>query len=192
MDRDPIERFIDLFQRANERESSDATAVALATVDAGGRPTARMVLLKQIDQRGFVFYTNYESRKGLELAVNPQAALCFHWPALGRQVRVEGPVEKVTVAESDAYFASRSRGSQIGSWTSNQSAPLTSRAELVARYLSLQARYAGRRVPRPPHWGGYRLRPAYMEFWSSQEYRLHDRIAYSRSESGWRAQRLCP
>lgn len=192
MDRDPIERFIDLFERAKEKETSDATAVSLATADAAGRPTARMVLLKQVDQQGFVFYTNYESRKALELAANPQAALCFHWPSLGRQVRIEGVVEMISAAESDAYFASRSRGSQIGAWTSKQSAPLASRAELVARYVSLQARYAGRGVPRPPHWGGYRLRPDRMEFWCNQEYRLHDRIAYTRGGDGWSAQRLCP
>jgi len=192
MNRDPIERFIDLFARAGEKETSDATAVVLATVDADGRPAARMVLLKQVDQRGFVFYTNYESRKGLELAANPHAALCFHWPIIGRQVRVEGPVEKVSAAESDAYFATRSHGSRIGAWASQQSAPLASRADLVARYVSLQARYVGRQVPRPQHWGGYRLRAEWMEFWCNQEYRLHDRIAYARGENGWTAERLYP
>jgi len=192
MNRDPIDRFIDLFARAGETETSDATAVTLATVDADGRPAARMVLLKAVDARGFVFYTNYESRKGRELAINPHAALCFHWPVIGRQVRVEGAVEKISADESDAYFATRSHGSQIGAWASKQSAPLASRADLVARYVSLQARYAGRRVPRPPHWGGYRLSAQRIEFWSSQEFRLHDRIVYVRGAAGWSAQRLYP
>jgi len=192
MQADPIERFLDIYSRAAESESNDHTAVTLATVGSDGRPTARVVLLKKVDEKGFVFYTNYESRKGRQLSIDPRAALCFYWPTIGRQVRVEGAVERVPADESDSYFESRSRGSQVGAWASHQSEVLDSRTELVARFMSLQARYAGRKVPRPPHWGGYRLRPERIEFWSNQQYRLHDRAVYTLGDDGWSTERLSP
>jgi len=151
-----------------------------------------MVLLKGADERGFVFFTNYASRKGRELEVRPRAALCFHWPKVAVQVRVEGAVEKTASAESDAYFASRPRYSQLGAWASQQSAALPGRPWLIARFLRYSAQYAGRSVPRPPHWGGYRLVPERIEFWYSQVYRLHDRILYLRGPDGWSSQRLYP
>lgn len=190
--RDPFERFQDLYRRAAESEKSDPTAMSLATVDAAGRPSVRMVLLKGADPRGFVFFTNYLSRKARDLEARPVAALCLHWPVLAVQVRVEGPVEKITPEESEAYFATRPRQSQLGAWASLQSAPLPGRPWLLARYLRELARYAGRAVPRPPHWGGYRLLPERIEFWYNQAYRLHDRIVYSREGDGWKARRLFP
>jgi len=190
--KDPIVRFRELFARAQREEHGDATAMTLATVGVEGRPTARMVLLKGADANGFVFFTNYESRKARELAANPYAALCLHWPGLKVQVRVEGPVERLTTAESDAYFATRARRSQLGAWASQQSAPLPGRAWLLARYLRESARYAGRDVPRPPHWGGYRLLAQRIEFWYDQAYRLHDRILYERCGDAWRTRRLYP
>jgi pyridoxamine 5'-phosphate oxidase len=190
--KDPFERFQELSQRAREREKSDPTATSLATVDASGRPSVRMVLLKGADPRGFVFFTNYRSRKARDLEARPAAALCIHWPVLAVQVRVEGTVEKVTPDESDAYFATRPRQSQLGAWASLQSAPLAGRAWLLARYLRELARYAGRTVPRPPYWGGYRVVPERIEFWYNQAYRLHDRIVYSREGDGWKARRLFP
>ncbi len=189
---DPIAEFIELFERAKKSETSDATAGALATADAGGRPAARMVLLKGVDERGFVFYTNRESRKARDLAANPRAALCFYWPSLHRQVRIEGAVEEVDAAEADAYFAGRPRLSQIGAWTSKQSSPLASRAVLMARFVEMQARFAGRQVPRPPFWGGYRIVPERIEFWCSQLHRLHDRLLWVRKDGGWSRQRLYP
>lgn len=190
--RDPIVRFEAAFERAKQKETDDATATALATADTEGRPSVRMVLLKGVDERGFVFYTNRESRKGLELAANPHAALCFYWPSIDLQVRVEGSVEPVSDAESETYFRSRPRGSQIGAWTSQQSRPLESRRALVARYLESQVRFAGKQVDRPPYWGGYVLRPQRIEFWHSQLHRLHDRVEYRRTGEGWVAQRLYP
>src|SRR5262249_4221518 len=176
---DPIERFRELFARAQAAEEGETTAVALATVDAAGRPSARMVLLKGVDERGFVFYTNLESRKGRDLAANPQAALCFHWQRLRVQVRVEGQVERVAAEEADAYFASRRRGHQLGAWASSQSAPLASREELLARFQEAEARFEGKEVPRPPFWGGFRLCPDRLEFWYAQDDRLHDRQLYT-------------
>ena len=190
--KDPVVRFHELFERAQREEKSDATAIALATADAAGRPSLRMVLLKEVDQRGFVFFTNYKSRKARELDARPSAALCLHWPALAVQVRVEGSVEKLTAEESDAYFVSRTRYSQVGAWASDQSAPLAGRAWLLARFLRQTLRFAGRAVPRPPHWGGYRVIPERIEFWYNQVYRLHDRILYERGAGGWRARRLYP
>ncbi len=189
---DPIARFQSVFERARQREPSDPTAATLATATRDGRPSARRVLLKQVDGRGFVFYTNRESRKGQELAENPFAALCFYWPSIEEQVRVEGPVEPISDEESDSYFASRPRGSQLGAWASDQSRPLESRVRLVGRYLKHKGRFAGRPVPRPPFWGGYRLIPERIEFWQHQRFRLHDRTLFTLTEEGWSSQRLYP
>jgi pyridoxamine 5'-phosphate oxidase len=189
---DPLRLFQDLFERAQAAESGDATAGALATADASGRPSVRMVLLKGVDAEGFVFFTNYESRKARELQVNPWAALCFHWPSLGSQVRAEGQVERVSGPESDAYFATRPRGSQLAAWASRQSEVLASREELLARYKEAEARFAEVPVPRPPFWGGYRLRPDRIEFWQSEEMRLHRRLCYLREGGAWRTQALQP
>ena len=189
---DPISEFATLFADARAREPFDATACALATSTPEGRPSVRIVLLKAADARGFTFFTNYESRKARELTANPHGALCFHWPTLGVQVRVEGPVSRVTSEESDEYFASRPRESQIGAWTSEQSRPIGSREALLARFHGLEARYANQPVPRPPHWGGFRLAPQRIELWWSRDHRLHDRIVYTRSEEGWTSERLQP
>lgn len=189
---DPIGRFQELFARAREGEPADATACALATANAQGAPSVRMVLLKGVDASGFVFFTNYGSRKARELDGNPQAALCFYWPALGAQVRVEGAATRVSPEESDAYFATRDRESQLGAWASRQSAPLGSRAELLTRVAGAVARFVGRKVPRPDHWGGYRVRPDRIEFWSAGAHRLHDRVLYTRRDGGWTVERLFP
>jgi pyridoxamine 5'-phosphate oxidase len=189
---DPIAEFGVLFQRAQEQEGEDATAATLATADDSARPSARVVLIKHFDQRGFVFYTNLESRKARELQSNPHAALCIYWPSIDKQVRVEGMVELVSDEEADTYFSSRPRGSQIGAWTSKQSQELASRKELLARYLKIQARFAGRRVPRPTFWSGYRLVPERIEIWHNQAHRLHDRFLFLRQDSGWNRRRLYP
>jgi len=189
---DPIERFRRLFERAAGEEAGDHTAVTLATADAAGRPSARTVLLKQFDERGFVFFTSYTSRKAREIIANPHAALCFHWPAVAEQVRIEGAVEKVSAAESDAYFASRPRGSQLGAWASRQSEPLDNRALLVARVARREARFLGREVPRPDFWGGFRVVPESIEFWVNKLSRLHDRVLFRKRDGGWSRQRLYP
>ncbi|ACI98020.1 pyridoxamine 5'-phosphate oxidase [Rhodospirillum centenum SW] len=189
---DPFLFFRDWLAEAERTEPNDPTAMSLATVDADGRPSLRIVLLKGLDERGFVFYTNTESRKGFQLAARPVAALCFHWKSLRRQVRIEGAVERVTEAEADAYFASRPRGSRIGAWASQQSRPLESRAVLQHRVAETEARYDGQEVPRPPHWSGYRVLPDDIEFWQDGEFRLHDRFRYRRSATGWTCQRLYP
>jgi len=189
---DPIALFEELFVKAQATEAADATACALATADAAGRPSVRIVLLKGAGPDGFAFYTNYGSRKARELEANPRAALCFHWPRLRLQVRIEGDVARVSLEESAAYFASRPRGHQLGAWASSQSAPLASREALVERFREAEARYAGGAVPCPPLWGGYRLRPEHIEFWYGQDDRLHDRLLYTRSAAGWSVERLNP
>lgn len=189
---DPIDEFEAVFARAALAAPSDPTATALATADAAGRPSVRMVLFKGVDPSGLRFFTNYDSRKGRELAENPRAALCFYWPWIDEQVRVEGTVERLSTAESDAYFASRPRLSQLGAWASRQSRPHASRFELLRRVVVTEARFLGRDVPRPPNWGGFLLRPEAIEFWASQPNRLHLRRRFERSESGWRLERLDP
>jgi pyridoxamine 5'-phosphate oxidase len=188
---DPLARFREAFAAARQRVNGDPSAVALATADRRGRPSVRMVLLKGTDERGFVFYTNYGSRKAKELDENPFAALSVHWADLEQQVRADGAVERVGAAESDAYFATRARGSQIGAWASRQSEELGSREELLARVAELEARFPDK-VPRPEFWGGYRLIPERVEFWQGQSSRLHDRDLYTREGDGWRLSRLYP
>jgi len=189
---DPIAEFQKAFERARRSEPGDPTAVTLATATPDGRPSCRVVLLKQVDARGFVFFTNYGSRKARQLEKNPWAALTAYWKSLDMQIRVEGRVERVSDEESDAYFASRPRASQLGAWVSRQSEPLDSRARLVGRFLKLHARYAGRTVPRPEFWGGYRLVPERVELWWNQLHRLHDRLLYTRTAEGWVKERLYP
>jgi pyridoxamine 5'-phosphate oxidase len=190
VEREPLPQFERWFAEAAELPLAEAAA--LATADGDARPSARMVLVKSWDQRGFVFFTNYESRKGAELADNPRAALLFNWQPLGRQVRIEGPVAQVTGRESDAYFASRPRGSQLSAAASAQSHPVAGREELEARVRQLERRLGEGPVPRPPWWGGYRLDPVSFEFWQHNEDRLHDRLRYLRSGSGWQLTRLQP
>jgi pyridoxamine 5'-phosphate oxidase len=170
----------------------NAHATTLATADAEGRPSARAVLLKGLDERGFVFYTNLNSRKSVELFANPHAALCFLWKSLNRQVRTEGVVELVTDQEADAYFATRPRDSQIGAWASEQSKPLASRAELERRVEEISERFSEGEVPRPPFWSGFRLVPQRIEFWLERPFRLHDRLLFVREGMGWRRERLFP
>ena len=183
-----------LLDAAHATDDREPTAMTLATADARGRISSRIVLLKGLDARGFVFYTNYASAKAAQLAAHPQAALCLHWKNLrdGIQVRVEGVVEKTSVAESDAYFASRPRASQIGAWASLQSQKLAGRAELDARIAAVEQRYADGDVPRPPHWGGYRLVPDMIELWFGQRARLHDRVHYALVDGKWTRQLLYP
>ena len=181
---DPHALFEEWLAEAQLSEPNDPTAMALATADAGGRPSVRMVLLKGHDERGFVFYTNRRSRKGAELAANPHAALLFHWKSLRRQVRVEGAVGSVGDPEADAYFATRARDSQLGAWASDQSLPLDARETFEARYQEMRARYEGRDVPRPPHWSGYRVVPERIEFWNDRAHRLHERRLFTRLEGG--------
>ena len=187
----PITEFLNARERAAARQI-DTAPVALATVSADGRPSVRMVLLRGVDERGFVFHTNYTSRKARELAENPHAALCVHWPALEEQIRIEGRVERLPADESDAYFASRPRGSQLGAWVSQQSATLASREALEEEYRAIERHYAGRPVPRPPFWGGFLLRPDRIEFWFGRPDRLHDRVLYVRESDGWSISRLYP
>jgi pyridoxamine 5'-phosphate oxidase len=190
VDPDPLRQFAAWFEEAGAAGMRAPEAMALASAAADGRPSVRMVLLKGFDERGFVFFTGYESRKGGELATNPRAALLFYWDPLGRQVRIEGPVERVAEAESDAYFASRPRGAQISASASPQSRVVESRAHLEARAAELEAR--GGELPRPPSWGGFRLSPETYEFWQHRANRLHDRLRYSREDAGWRIERLGP
>jgi pyridoxamine 5'-phosphate oxidase len=183
---DPLKLFDAWFAEARASEPNDPEAMALATADAAGRPAVRMVLLKGHDARGFVFYTNEQSNKGSDLAANPQAALLFHWKSLRRQVRIEGAVSRVNAAEADAYFASRGRDSRLGAWASDQSRPLDDRAHFMARFEEMKARFDGAEVPRPPHWGGYRVEPRRIEFWRDVEHRLHERRLFTaRRDGGW-------
>jgi len=192
MPTDPHALFEEWLAEARLAEPNDPTAMALATADAEGRPSARMVLMKGHDQRGFVFYTNFDSRKGGELAANPYAALLFHWKSLRRQVRIEGPVEPVTGAEADSYFATRARDSQLGAWASDQSRPLDSRATFEARYEEVRSRFEGAEVPRPPRWSGWRVAPERIEFWSDRAHRLHERLLFTRDGEGWSEGLLYP
>jgi pyridoxamine 5'-phosphate oxidase len=189
---DPIALFATWFREAEDAGIEVPETMTLATSDSDGAPSARMVLLKDADEHGFVFYSGYGSRKAGELERNPRAALVFYWRPLGKQVRVEGRVERVSKAESAAYFATRPRGSQLAAWASQQSEPLDGRAELDRRYAELEREYEGRDVPLPPHWGGFRLRPEAIEFWQHRDNRLHDRIRYTRAREGWRSEHLSP
>jgi pyridoxamine 5'-phosphate oxidase len=195
-DRDPVELFREWLAKAHETEPNDPTAMTLATVGPSGAPNARMVLLKEVDDRGFVFYTNAESNKGVEIAQNPRVSMVFHWKSLRRQVRVDGIVELVADEISDAYFATRARGSQIGAWASDQSRPYSGRFELEKRVARFAAKFGIGAVPRPPFWVGYRVIPNVIEFWTDKPFRLHERLSYERDSEAigdnWSVTRLFP
>jgi pyridoxamine 5'-phosphate oxidase len=192
LDIDPYQLFDSWFAEAKEAEINDPDAMAIASVDSSGMPSVRMVLLKEILPEGFVFYTNYTSRKSAELLATDKAAFVMHWKSLRRQIRVCGQIEKVSAAQSDAYFNSRPRGSRVGAWASDQSKPLAARQILQDAVADVEARY-DEDIPRPPHWGGFLIRPDEIEFWVDGEYRLHDRFRYTKSDTGiWQAQRLYP
>ena len=190
--RDPFALFETWLGDAEESEPNDPNAMQVASVDADGLPDVRTVLLKGFDRRGFVFYTNYRSAKGAQIMASRKAALVFHWKTRRRQVRARGAVEIVADDEADAYYASRPRGSRIGAWASEQSRPLASREALLERTAALEAEYEGRDIPRPPHWGGFRIVPRQIEFWQDGAFRLHDRVVFTRDGEGWRGQRLNP
>lgn len=191
--KDPIVLFAAWFEDAKAKEPNDPNGMALATADASGLPDVRMVLLKDVDERGFVFYSNLESAKGQELAANPQAALLFHWKSLRRQVRVRGQVERVTDAEADAYFATRARPSQIGAWASDQSRPMPDRFALEKKVAEYGLKFGLSAPPRPPHWSGWRIVPSHIEFWRDRPFRLHERLVFERGADGaWGTTRLFP
>lgn len=189
---DPVVQFHAWFQNAIDAGLHEPNAMILATAATDGKPSARTVLLKGYDERGFVFYTNYEGRKAGELETNPECALLFYWGELGRQVRIEGTVSRISEQESDSYFASRPRGSRLGAWASQQSRPVKDRSVLEERVLRLETEYEGREIPRPSFWGGYRVEPETIEFWQGREDRLHDRLVYRREDAAWRIERLQP
>ncbi|GHH20889.1 MULTISPECIES: pyridoxamine 5'-phosphate oxidase [Sphingomonas] len=189
---DPFQLFDTWYAEARVSEINDSNAMALATADADGRPSSRMVLLKGHGPDGFVFYTNRGSRKAGELDANAHVALLFHWKSQRRQIRIEGSVARATDAESDAYFASRGRDSQLGAWASDQSRPLDDRATFEARFAEMQAKFDGQDVPRPPFWGGYRVTPAVIEFWQDRAHRLHERRVFTRTADGWTEGLLYP
>jgi pyridoxamine 5'-phosphate oxidase len=192
VDPNPIKQFQVWFDQAMTADILEPNAMTIATTTKAGIPSARIVLLKGVDERGFVFYTNYESRKGQELAANPYACLVFWWGVLERQVRIEGSVEKVAEAETEAYFHSRPLGSQLGAWASNQSRVIPDRAVLEQRLADLTRQYQNQAVPRPPHWGGFRVIPTAIEFWQGRPSRLHDRLLYRLIDSSWKIERLSP
>jgi pyridoxamine 5'-phosphate oxidase len=189
---DPIVEFARWFAQAQEARVAEPNAMTLATATAAAAPSARLVLLKAFDERGFVFFTDYRSRKGQELEENPRAALVFYWSELERQVRITGTVERTTVEESEAYFRTRPLGSRLGAWVSHQSLVIPSRAQLERGLQEVEARFPEGNIPLPPHWGGYRVRPDVIEFWQGRESRLHDRIRYVRTGESWRIERLSP
>ena len=191
-DPNPFRQFDRWFDDVMKSGVSEPNAMSLATVDADGRPSNRMILLKGFDERGFVFYTNYESRKGRALEHEPRVAACFWWPDLERQVRIEGDVERVTLEESDAYFESRPRESQIGACVSNQSSVVASRGELEIELGKFIAKHIDRSIPRPDFWGGFRIRPRVIEFWQGRPHRLHDRLRYTKGGDTWKIERLAP
>jgi pyridoxamine 5'-phosphate oxidase len=189
---EPFRLFAEWLEDATKSETNDPTGVALATVDPDGMPNVRMVLLKGFDERGFVFYTNFESAKGREILGSMKAAMCFHWKSLRRQVRIRGPVEIVSDAEADDYYATRPRGSRIGAWASKQSRPLESRFALEKAVAEYTAKYAIGNIPRPKHWSGFRIVPSSIEFWHDRPFRLHDRVMFTRDGEGWAKARLYP
>lgn len=192
LDPSPFTQFARWFEQALQAEVPEPTGMTLSTVNDVGQPSARVVLLKGFDEHGFVFFTNYDGKKGRDLAANPQAAISFWWSQLQRQVRIEGTVEKLTDAESDEYFATRPLGSQIGAWASEQSKVITGREELQARVQEIEKRFTDGQIPRPPFWGGYRLRPTMVEFWQGRPSRLHDRLRYRLHQGQWMIERLSP
>ena len=189
---EPFDRFREILAEATATGMSDPNAMTVSTVDPSGQPSARMVLLKGFDEHGFVFYTNFESRKGREILGNPKVSLSFYWRQLDKQVVILGTAERVSDEEADAYFASRARTSQLGAWASQQSRPLPGRAQLLSEVAKLEARWLGRPVPRPPYWSGFRVVPHWIEIWIAGTFRLHDRTAYERVPEGWRVTKLYP
>jgi pyridoxamine-phosphate oxidase len=192
LDLDPVAQFRQWFGDAQREGVPDPEWMVLGTVDADGTPFSRVVLLKEVSPAGFTFYTNYQSRKAQQLAANPRVSLLFYWQPLSRQVRIRGSVEKVSTESSDRYFASRPRESQLGAWASEQSEPIPDRATLEGRFAKWEQTFAGKTVPRPPHWGGYLVRPVEFEFWQAGAHRLHDRFVYRQAPDGWKIERLSP